>query len=209
MKKTFFTLLMVFSVLCTFGQAFEGKIVYSMSYKTKNPAVSIQQLETFMGTSQDYFFKDGNYKSVTNGRLMEWQLYVNADNKLYTKMASSEKALWNDASVQGDEVLKSEINKGVIEILGYTCDELVLTCKSGIQKYYFNSKINVDPKLFAGHKFGNWYAFVSLSKALPLKTIIETDQFVLTSTATTLLKGKQDASLFQLPAGVETEKSPY
>ena len=92
-----------------------------------------------MGTTQEYLIKDGNYKSSANGTFFQWQLYINKDNKLYNKMSNSPTIFWNDGSVNPDEVIKAEINQGVIEILGYQCDELILTCKSGIQKYYFSS----------------------------------------------------------------------
>ena len=57
------------------------------------------------------------------------------DNKIYNKMGTTETVYWNDASKNEDVVLKSELHKEVITILGYKCDELVLTCKSGTQKY--------------------------------------------------------------------------
>ena len=168
-----------------------------------------QQWQMLLGSTQEYYIKGGNYKSVTNGQLMQWQLYINKDNKLYSKMSNSEKAIWNDGNVQGDEVLKTALNKGVTEVLGYPCDEVILTCKSGVQKYYFNSKIAVDPKLFINHKYGNWYQFLSLSNALPLKTVIETAQFTMMSEATEITPGKVDGQQFQLPNGIQTEKSPY
>ena len=209
MKKTVLTFLMVFSALLTFGQAFEGKIVYSNTFKSNNEQMPDQQWQMLLGLTQEYFIKGGNYKSVANGKLMQWQLYINKDNKLYNKMSNSEKALWNDGNIQGDEVLKTEVNKGVTEILGFKCDEIILTCKSGVQRYYFNSKIAVDAKLFTNHKFGNWYQYLSLSNALPLKMVIETAQFTMTSEATEVTPSKLDDKQFQLPSGIEIEKSPY
>jgi len=145
MKKTF--LILLITTLTTFasiGQPFEGKIIYTNSYKSKMPNVTDGQFTSMMGATQEYFIKNGNYKSLANGTFLQSQYYVSSENKLYTKMANSEAFLWNDGATNPDEVLKSEVNKGVTEILGYKCDELVLTCKSGIQKYYFNSKLSVD-----------------------------------------------------------------
>ena len=162
-----------------------------------------------LGSTQEYFIKEGEYKSITNGTFVQWQQYSNKDNKLYTKMANTETLLWNDGSIQGDEVLKVELNKKVTEILGYKCDEVILTCKSGVQKYYFNSKLSVKTKLFVNHKVGNWFDYLSKSNALPLKSIIDTAQFTLESTATEVKPSKLDAKMFELPAGVQTAKSPY
>jgi hypothetical protein len=209
MTKTITFLLATLFAITSFGQTFEGKIGYKNTYKSKMPNVSDEQFTTMMGSTQEYFIKNGDYKSVANGSFFQWQLYVNKDNKLYSKMSNSETLLWNDGATNTDEILKAEVNKGVTEILGFKCDELVLTCKSGIQKYYFNSKLSVVTKLFANHKFGNWYDFLSKSNSLPLKSIVDNGQFTLESVATEVKEMKLDKTFFELSADVKTMKSPY
>jgi len=209
MKKNLALIYLLLSSITAFSQPFEGKIIYANAFKSKNAQITDQQWNAMLGTTQEYSIKEGDYKSITNGTFVQWQQYSNKDNKLYIKMANSEILLWNDGSIQGDEVLKVELNKKVTEILGYKCDELILTCKSGIQKYYFNSKLSVDAKLFANHKFGNWFDYLSKSNSLPLKSIIDTAQFTMTSTATEIKPMKLDIKMFELPAGAKTEKSPY
>lgn len=209
MKKAIAIIFTVLTTMTVFGQSFEGKIFYANTYKSKNQKMTDQQWTSMMGSTQEYLIKGGDYKSIANGTLVQWQLYINKDNKLYNKMSNSETAFWNDASVQGDEILKVEVNKGVTEILGYKCDEVILTCKSGLQKYYFNSKLSVDTKLFSNHKFGNWFDYLSKSNSLPLKSVIETAQFTMESVATEVKPMKIDIKSFELPAGIKTEKSPY
>lgn len=205
-KIKFLLLLISFT---SFSQNFEGEIIYSNTYTSKNLQLKDEQWSLMLGNTQNYLVKGGDYKSITNGKLMQWQLYINKDNKLYNKMANSDIVYWNDASIQGDEVIKIEINNNVLEILGYKCDEIVLTCKSGVQKYYFNSKISIDPKVFINHKFGNWYDYLSKSNALPLKMILENPQFTTISIATEIKPMKLEVNTFELPAGVKTEKSKY
>ncbi len=209
MKRSLTFLLAAFLSTVCYGQAFEGKIVYKNSYSSKMPNVTDQQLTTMMGPTQEYYIKGGDYKNTSDGSLLEWQLYSNRENKLYTKMAYSDTLLWNDAAVTTDEVLKSEINKGVTTILGYTCDELILTCKSGVQKYYFNTKFSADPQLFVNHKFGNWYDFLSRSNALPLKFTVDNEQFHLESEAVSAEALTLDNTIFELPANTQSIKSPY
>lgn len=209
MKRTITFLLSILLTITAFGQNFEGKIVYKSTYQSKMPNLTDEQFTTMMGSTQEYYIKNGYYKSLVNGSLIQWQLYVNKDNKLYNKMSNSETILWNDGATNTDEILKVEINKGVVEILGYTCDELILTCKSGIQKYYFNSKLSVDAALYSNHKFGNWYYILSQSRSLPLKSIIESEHFTLVSIATAIENMKLEDALFELPVGMDTMKSPY
>ena len=124
-------------------------------------------------------------------------------------MGNSPTIYWNDATANTDTILKTEVKKASAVVLGYTCDELILTCKSGVQRYYFNSKFGVDPKLYAAHTYGNFAFLLTKTKSWPLKSIIETDQFTLTSTATEIKPMVVDVTIFQLPAGVKIEKSPY
>jgi len=93
--------------------------------------------------------------------------------------------------------------------LGYQCDELILTCKSGVQKYYFNSDLKVNTSLYQKLKFGNWYVIMSKTNGLPLKMIIESPQFSVESLATAVTPTKLEEKMFELPADSKTEKSPY
>lgn len=201
------TLLLLLAVLCmatSFAQTFEGKITYKNKYKSKMPNVTDAQLTSMMGGKYEYFTKNGDYKATTNGLMLQWQLYVNKDNKLYNKMASSEALTWYDGAVNKDSILKVELNEGVTDIIGYKCDELIFTCTSGVQKYYFNKKIAADPKLFVNHKFMNWYEYISRSNALPLKAVVDNAQFTWESIATEVQEIKLEKAFFELPAGVAT-----
>jgi len=209
MKRAFLSSIGLFLSLSILAQPFEGKIVYHNTYKSKIASLSDVQLSSMMGPTIEYFIKGGNYRSNLNGSFAQWQLYINADNKLYNKFANTQDILWNDGAINNDEVLSSVLNKGVIEIAGYKCDELILTCKTGIQKYYFNSKLSVDPAVYANHKYGNWYEYLSKSKSIPLKSIVENAQFVMESVAIEVKPMKLDDKLFTLPDGAKTAKSPY
>lgn len=209
MNKLLVFALITFSTLTVFGQNFEGKITYSNTYKNKNPQMTDQLWLSMMGGTQEYYIKGGNYKSVTNGTLMQWQLYINSENKLYSKMSNSETVFWNDGLTNPDSIISVKLNKNVIKILGYECDELILTCKSGIQKYYFNSTLKVDVSLFENHKFGNWYDFLKESNALPLKVVIDNAQFTMESIATEVKEMKLNEKYFQLSENTKTAKSPY
>ncbi len=206
MKNLLTTLLIFLSVVLT-AQNFKGEITYSNTYESKSEQLTNEQLTAMLGTTQHYFTKNGNYKSETNGTFFLWQTYINKENRLYSKMAASETVYWNDCSIQGDKVIKADIRKNAETVLGKSCDEITLVCESGIQKYYFNTSLAVNPDLFKNHKFGNWYDFISRSKAFPLKIVIENPQFKMTSIATKVEPKDIPDSFFKLPEGVKTEQS--
>jgi len=211
MKLTFTLLLVVQLSGLAFGQSFEGRIIYRNTYHTKIAKISDRDWNDNMGTMEEYYIKGGNYKTITNGRLFEWQFYNSKDNKIYTKMSNSATVYWNDGAVDEDSVEHVEVNKSDTVILGYKCDEVVLTCVTGIQKFYFNanSKLAIDASLFENHKFGNWYEYLDVANALPLETIIDNGQCTMISVAIEVKTMHIDDKLFVLPNGLNAVKSPY
>jgi hypothetical protein len=209
MKRTLTIALTLLTVITSFAQTFEGKVIYQNSFKSKLPSMKDEQLNSMMGSKQEFYIKGGDYKSVMNGTFLQWQIYINKDNKLYNKMSNSETIFWNDGSVNADATIKSQLNKDATVILGYTCDELILTTKSGVQKFYFNSKVGIDTKLYLNHKYGNWYEYLKQANALPLKMIIDNQQFIMESVAVEVKPMKLDDKEFKLPENAKTEKSPY
>ena len=208
LKLNIFILISFFSIP-GIAQDFEGKLTYQNTYKSKIPNVTDEMLTQMMGASFEYSLKNGNYRINSNGTGLQWQLYRHADNRIYTKFSNSPSILWNDGATNPDEVLKSELNKAVVEVLGHMCDELILTCKSGTQKYYFNSKFKIDPKTFEKHKFGNLAEYVAKTGAVPLKMFIDNVQFTLETVAASIEKQKIDEGIFELPADATLQKSPY
>lgn len=198
---------MVITTVSAFSQTFEGRVSYTNSYVSHTDKLTSEQLAGMMGTKQNYYIKGGNYKSMSNGELVQWQLYINKDNKLYNKYAYSEILMWMDGSDNTDSVLSVVVNRGVTEVLGYKCDEVIIISTSGKKTFYFNSKLGVDPKLFEQHLFGCWAAYTAAAKALPLKSIVEEKDFTYTSTATEVKAEKLEDSFFQLPKNVEVKSA--
>ncbi|NQY30077.1 MAG: DUF4412 domain-containing protein [Flavobacteriaceae bacterium] len=209
MKNILTIALTVLITLTTFSQNFEGKITYQNSFVSKMPNLEDEQFTSMMGSQNEFYIKEDNYKSMTDGTYYQWQLYINKDNKLYSKFANSKTILWNDSQINNDSIITIALNKNVIDILGYNCDEIILTCESGIQKYYFTSKLAMSSELFKNHKYGNWYGYLKESNSLPLKMIIDNQQFTMESIAIEVKSMKLEDTYFQLPLNVETTKSPY
>ena len=191
----------VFSASC---QDFEGKIVYKKNFTLKNKAAA-NHLNEAMGTREEYFIKNVNYKSIMDGKELQWQLYINKDNRIYHKYAQSATIFYTDASIKNDEILGTKLTKNVIEILGYSCDELILTTKSGIQKYYFSPKFPVNANAFSRHRFGNYSDYMTLARAIPLKMIIENNQFIEERIAIEISPLLLNDKEFMLPANAAIE----
>lgn len=68
-----FVLVLLISPIIGFAQSFEGAITYSNTYKSKSLKLKDEQLNSMMGTKQEYFLKE----EITNLSLMDRLLKCN------------------------------------------------------------------------------------------------------------------------------------
>ena len=113
--------------------------------------------------------------------------------------SASDSLYWEDYSKNNDVATKFEIQKAKETVVGVLCDVLIVYTPKSKTSYYYSSKYGVNPVLFNKHEYGNWYYVISKTKALPLKTISENEQFILISTAVNISPMKLEAKVFELP----------
>lgn len=162
---------------------FEGEVIYSNKFTSKVDNLTSLQLETIVGNRQEYFIRNGDYRSQTNGYGIVLQIYNASTNRIYNKTTKSDTLYWFDASANLDKVISFEIVKNREEILEVMCDALILKTTATVTTYYYNRKYKADADLYTNHQFGNWYYMLTKTSALPLKTVIENQQFIMESTA--------------------------
>lgn len=189
------------------AQSFESEIIYSNHFTSKMKNFTDEQLNTMMGTKQEYFIKGGNYKSFLNGQSVTMQLYDYNANRIYNRTPKSDTLYWFDASVNTDGVESYEIKKGAGKILGNQCDVIIMKTKTGTTSIYYTAKYKVDSKLYINHNYSNWAFYVGKTKAVPLKIVIETNQFKMESTATEIKPMKLGQEYFDIDAKTPTKKS--
>jgi len=180
------------------AQNFEGIIMYSNSYQSKVENIESKMFNDMMGTRQAYVIKGGNYKSVFNGKFTKMQIYRGDENMSYTLTVKSDTMYWEDYSQNNDKSFKYEIKKEQEIILGIPCDVIIVQSEKSTTHFYYNKKYKVDVELFAQHNYGNWFYIISKTKALPLKTVLETDQFILTSIATKVTVMELEDKAFEI-----------
>ncbi|MBV8391099.1 MAG: hypothetical protein JO080_14940 [Mucilaginibacter sp.] len=209
MNKTFILLILLqFLTTVTFAQkSFEGEVVYSVSVRSNTPKITSEKLSSMIGTKQVYYMKGANYKSVLNGNVSQWEIYIDKNKKIYNKIASNDSALWHDVTINHDTIYKVNLKKNDTTIMGYRCDKLTFNCNSGVQIYYFNSQFSVNPRLYLNHQEGNWYAFLEMSRSIALKEIMQRKYFTFTITAISVVRKPINDKLFELPPNMPLAKS--
>ena len=192
-------LLVIITAIIANAQSFEGMIEYSNSYQSKMANYPSENLNKLMGTKQAYVIKGNNYKSAFNGMFMKLQLYLGNENRGYSLTAKSDTLYWEDYSINKDRALSYKIKKKQDTVLGIPCDVIIVESEKSKTYYYYNSKYGVNPELFKQHNYGNWYYIISKTKSLPLKTIYENEQFILTSEAIKITPMKLNDNIFEIP----------
>jgi hypothetical protein len=191
----------------THAQNFEGEIVYRNQFTSKMKNFTDEQLGTMIGTKQEYFIREGNYKSFLNGQSITMQLYDYKNNRIYNRTPKSDTLYWFDASTNTDEVISFEINKNKEKIMGNQCDAIIIKTKTGTTTIFYSSRYKVDSKIYENHHYSNWAFYVGKAKALPLKTIIETNNFRMESTATEIKPLELGTDYFNLDSKTPIKKS--
>lgn len=187
------------------AQNFEGKITYSLNCKSKNPKKTDAELNLKYGTLNEFYIKDGNYKSIENNQNYEWNLYISKQNKLYRKYPKDKVVGIRDCATTYEYPSKIRLTQDSVLILGYTCREMIITYKCVTYKFYYSTAISMDPVFFENNNFEAWYEFLSRSGALPLKVIQEKDDYIMTKEAIKVEKTKLNNSVFILAKGTKTK----
>lgn len=208
MKPFLFLIAVLAAPRLLYAQNFEGEVVYQLSYTSKIKNITNERMANAMGDRSEYFIRGGDYKTVSNGTIFQWQLYRNQENRLYNKTLQSTAILYAEGESNTDTVFNTSLIFGAATILGYSCDEVVLYCRSGTQRYFFNAAFGVDSELFRHHRYGNWYDYISRAHAVPLKYIVDTPQFIVEATAVQVKQSVLDASFFALPEGALLQPMP-
>jgi hypothetical protein len=202
MNKLFLTLGLILSLSVTvrfsYGQAFEGKIVYESSFISKIKGFSDGQLEALIGAKQEYFIKGGYYKSLLNGQSLTKQLYDCKANRLYNQKRLSDTLYWVDASINIDSLVNYEIKKNADTVLGLVCDAIIMTTKASVTTFYYNSKYKIGYELYINHHYGNWAFYTEKAKSVPLKMVIETSLLKIVSTAIEIKPVKLEGDCFNI-----------
>lgn len=180
-------------------QQFSGKIIYNQSYESRNPDIPTDVLTNYMGDQHEYYYSKGNYKSIVNSFRGIVNLYLVDDEKLYYYPKTQDSISVIDLSHEKEKILKYEINKKVVKVLDRWCDELILFTDKSTIKYYFDGNLKIKSELFKNHIYSHWNLYTKLAESLPLKYVMEFEEFVVIGEATEIKEYEINDDFFALP----------
>lgn len=185
--RIFLTIILGYFILPLNAQYFEGNIRYEYSFINEKGVDITDSLGLILGTYQDYYVNESNYKSFMDGPI-SFQLYNSESNTYYMKYSDG-RAYKLDAAKKFSEITKISHVDTLVQILGHNCKGVTIETDKGRTTYFYNENIKVNPANFEQHNFGNWNAYLrAMNGALTLKFISEEDGYVWESTAKELKK---------------------
>lgn len=224
-SKNIIILLLLISTV-TFGQNFEGTLTYStdisLSSKMKEMGLTKEILmdkmkeENSFSSKINYSYKSGNYlmEMVDNGTTSK---YIGEKNTIYTRQKNDDLIIGVDAGIDLENEMfgttpKIEIKETDVIILDKKCSKVVVTWKTGIYEYYFNSGfLKMDSNLYKNHKYDMWFEYLKISNALPLRIVKKTGgMMTLTMDLISINETQIDLKRFDLPKmKIDEEMSKY
>src|SRR5215831_12275509 len=177
----------VFIALNSFGQAkhyFEGKITYKLEFDARGGNVTVATFQRSLGNGVTLFFKHGNYYHRFDGGIMEYDMYNQTENKLYTKMRNNDTIFWSDCSLPEDKILGLDSAAKKESILGIKCNELTMRQKDMTHIQYYNSdSITINPDWFKNFRKYDQYLVSKKESSIYLKEVTFYGALVMIETA--------------------------
>ncbi len=213
--KRYFFLLFIFIGNLIFGQNFEGKIYYWVTYQNNQTHEYDTSLTIGLGNKEIFYIKNGDFLITGNGLHKEWILYKSLSNKIYEKYRNNDTLFVTDAGMNNDvifdtyhENVKSKITEtinGVTKTRIEKKKECVFRLESTMEIfYYYHGKYKVDGKFFANFKHEHFGNFIKISNSLPAIRNYNTEGFNCNKNAdsSSFSSEKLDDKLFEIPSNL-------
>ncbi|MEQ8526093.1 hypothetical protein [Gracilimonas sp.] len=166
------------------SNSFTGKILYEYSFQKPDTKEDItDRLAPELGYEQHYFINSKNYKAYDeNGNFV--QSYNSETNKYYFLDPLTDQIMVINGSIKTSQNVKVTYLDDIEVIMGKKCKKLIVKTERQETIYYYSEEIRVNPEPFLNHHFGDWSYYMEASNgALPLKYVVENEQYTWISTA--------------------------
>jgi hypothetical protein len=208
MNKFIIIVLISFNTFSQNKESFEGIIIYENTFISKIDSISNSHFENAYGKQTKYVLdKNGDYINLYKGSYITIQLYKKKEDIIYTLLTGRDTIFYNKTNEKTDDISNIKETEKQILVLDKNCNEIIYETSTSKYKYYYNNDFYIDPKLYSNHYLGNWNQIVGITKSFPMKVILETDYFIMTSTAISVKKGAVEKQLFSLPPNIPISKA--
>jgi hypothetical protein len=177
--------LTIFSRYCI-SQNFEGRVIYIQKYYTVenyysgNKKESIREFEEIEGDTLIFYVGKGGLVVKSNGSEMKMGIYKSNDIKSY--YVNSENRVLDISKPKGEKKINGRNESSDIIVLNRKCVSYVENNETSKKIIYYDINLGVDSTLSSSNCFLS-HEFKMTRNHLPLKTIIQNNNFIIETTA--------------------------
>jgi len=210
MRSIFLSLLLLPVWVAAQTAPFEGVITYAVSYQTPGNSGGADQLALLMGSEWRYAIKRGRYRTDSNGKMFETQLYRAEQNRLYSKYAQASAWYWEDGAETEDSIRAITRRDSVTTVLGRVCHELTIETTQAIMRYYYpaDRSLQIDTSAYRAHRYGQFATYVREAGVSTLRAEMVRKEYTIRMEALAVTPQALPDSLFELPDLAQVEPMP-
>lgn len=154
-----------------------------------------------------FYNKKGDYVSISKNNNVNFiNTFINKEKLIYQIKDDINIVTAIDVTIDLEEKLGQKPAIKLLEkteqIEEFKCSVVEVKWKFGTYRYYFsNGILSIDPQLFKNYNYDQWFNFLKISKALPLKIEKEINGFCKTTYTFEVFdeKAEIDNSVFEIP----------
>ena len=195
MQKTLFLILSLFISQVAFSQTFfEGDIVYKFDLQKKDSSFDETSIITYPAKTTIGIYKNGDWLQNPDDGIIEYSYFNHTDNKRYWKIRGADTLLYElgdknrEPEIDSTLTLKTEYNTDTV--LGFVCNRLVIKTKDLNLTFIYTPSFAVSPSWYENTKIGFYNIIYGSIKAIYLKSIVETKDYVSTMTVQSIQQRK-------------------
>jgi len=184
---------------------FEGVIHYRHTLESCSQRYPIGFLMMNLDTASAYYYRNGNYKWVNKMAVFQEDLYVAEENRNYFKVGGQGDVWYGEGADLDEDVLEFSMSRNRENILGYECDMLALTTLKRLDKkiytryIFYSPEIKIDSSAFSKLRYLSHDFIAAKTRSLPLKIIMNTEEFAVTWEAVKIDFTALNDSIFHIP----------
>jgi hypothetical protein len=226
MKKISLLLLICFlSIKINSQSSFEGYIDYSVKIEVIGDSIfnginkqqlinKLKEEGVLPNDTVTYFYsKTGDYLSIFKvGEVSIVNTYLSSRKLLFTFLGESDIVSAIDVTIDVEEKMgfKPQIKllENNVRVGNYDCRCVEIIWKSGSYRYYYSPDfLEIDPQLYLGYQYDQWYNYLKISGVLPVAIEKRVNNlYKVTYVLGKYLHYELDKSMFELPE-MKEEKS--
>ena len=178
---------------------FEGIITYKVEVKSNQKHLTNEALYNLFGDTLKYYYQNGNYKMIYNGKNAPTIFYLIEKNKEYTLLPNYDTLISSDCGKEETKLLYLKDTKYKFRIGDKSYSGIELANSETTYKYFFDKNYYINPNNYIFHKLGFLDKIHNKSNGVTVRYERYGESFDLVQTLIKVENKKLNKNIFGIP----------